>query len=337
MATKNVIVKYNCEGQGFPKTTLDQDFENDMKKRLFMQYYVHLTTQVSDAACFLNCRCQRWRFEGQNSQVEFDITSDWRFEIVNNKLRENIKVDKIKLQSEGSEPLPVKNYLRSQKMYFQSFLSRSHCPFINILLLMEVFRLVVYEPSFNQVVFSASHSIGPKMVILRVQVLNPGRFKTVPPGFASLPLSLSLVVAVHHRVDEWHPSAAAWLPPVPGGSLAFEVCGGALQRLEKVDIALCNIVTKEKQANWLVKNILVSLVMGIKLELLRNHAISAVGLIFFWVCMHPGNTSEHDSHSKLTYHMYIRHSWSQLCLYFSYFISSTKRPGVIALKQPKQP
>lgn len=76
MATKNVIVKYNCEGQGFPKTTLDQDFENDMKKRLFMQYYVHLTTQVSDAACFLNCRCQRWRFEGQNSQVEFDITSD---------------------------------------------------------------------------------------------------------------------------------------------------------------------------------------------------------------------------------------------------------------------
>ena len=32
MATKNVIVKYNCEGQGFPKTTRDQDFENDMKK-----------------------------------------------------------------------------------------------------------------------------------------------------------------------------------------------------------------------------------------------------------------------------------------------------------------
>lgn len=205
-----------------------------------------------------------------------------------------------------------------------------------------VFQLVVYEPSFNQVffsashsIFTASHSIAPVWSCL-VQVLNPGRFKTVPPRFASLPLSLSLVVAVHHRVDEWHPSAAAWLPPVPRGSLEFETWR-ALQRLEKVDIAICNIVTKEKQANWLVKYILVSLVMGIKLELLRNHAISAVGLIFFWVCMHPGNTSEHDSHSKLTYHMYIRHSWSQLCLYFSYFISSTKRPGVIALKQPKQP
>lgn len=86
MATKNVIVKYNCEGQGFPKATWDQDFENDMKKRLFMQYYVHLTTQVSEAACFLNYR-STVRFEGQISQVEFDITSDWRFEIVNNKLR----------------------------------------------------------------------------------------------------------------------------------------------------------------------------------------------------------------------------------------------------------
>ena len=70
----------------------------------------------------------------------------------------------------------------------------------------------------------------------------------MPPRFASLPLSLSLVVAVHHRVDEWHPSAAAWLPPVPRGSLEFETWR-ALQRLEKVDIAICNIVTKEKQAN----------------------------------------------------------------------------------------
>ena len=46
---------------------------------------------------------------------------------------------------------------------------------------------------------------------------QPWSIQSVPPRFVSLPLSLSLVVAVHHRVDEWHPSAAAWLPPVPGG------------------------------------------------------------------------------------------------------------------------